>query len=200
MNLHANFKVHCKWAKKQLGFVGIRVIVCNQKLSHHFLQTFRPLRMLKIVFRDSSLYRKQLSLFCLLWLSSAYADRSGYITNFCSMIKLLLEYSGIWLCLSREKGKLKICWTSIHNKNRTFTCVLHARSQFLCSLARFDLANRNVRQQVQLHTSTPLLVFDKTSVHPDFAVVNCSDAVMNVFYSPVLTRSLIFLQLWTAVS
>jgi len=40
-----------------------------------FLQTFRPLRMLKIVFRDSSLYPKQLSLFCLLSLISASADR-----------------------------------------------------------------------------------------------------------------------------
>ena len=33
-----------------------------------------------------------------------------------------------------------------------------------------------------------------------FVVVNCSDVVMSVFNSPVLTRSLIFLQLWTAVS
>jgi len=40
---------------------------------------------------------------------------------------------------------------------------------------------------------TPLLVFDKTPVQLHFAVVNCSDAVMSVFYSPVLTRSLIFL-------
>jgi len=31
-------------------------------------------------------------------------------------------------------------------------------------------------------------------------IVNCSDAVMSVFSSGVLTRSLIFLQLWTAVS
>ena len=42
----------------------------------------------KIVFRDK-LYRKQLSLFCLLWLISA--DRSGCIANFCSMIELLHE-------------------------------------------------------------------------------------------------------------
>jgi len=40
---------------------GILVIVCLQKPSHHFLQTFRPLRMFKIVFRDSSVYPKQLS-------------------------------------------------------------------------------------------------------------------------------------------
>ena len=64
-----------------------------------------------------------------------------------------------------------------------------------------DLANRGVRQSVQPHTSyAQLLVFDKTSAQPHFAVVNCSDAVMSVFYAPVLTHSLIFLQLWTAVS
>jgi len=45
--------------------------------------------MFKIVFRDSSLYLKQLPLFCLLWLISASADRIGY--NFCSMIELLHE-------------------------------------------------------------------------------------------------------------
>jgi len=55
------------------------------------LQTLRPLRMFKIVFRDSSLYPKQSSLFCLLRLISASADRTGYITNFCSMIELLQE-------------------------------------------------------------------------------------------------------------
>jgi len=46
-------------------------IVCIHKPSHHCFQTFRPLRVFKIVFRDSSLYPKQLSLFCLLWLISA---------------------------------------------------------------------------------------------------------------------------------
>jgi len=55
--------------------VEIWIIVCVQKLSHHFLQTFRPLPTFKIVFRDSSLYPEQLSLFCLLWLISAnFAD------------------------------------------------------------------------------------------------------------------------------
>jgi len=67
------------------------VIVCIQKPSHYFLQTFCLLCMFKIVFRDSSLYPKQLSLFCLLRLISASADRTGYITNFCSMIELLHE-------------------------------------------------------------------------------------------------------------
>jgi len=58
-----------------------------------FFQTFRPLRMFKIVFRDSSLYPKQLYLFCLLWLSSASAVRMGYIASLCSMIKLFHELS-----------------------------------------------------------------------------------------------------------
>jgi len=37
--------------------LGICVIFCIQKPSHHFLQTFRPLRMFKIVFRDSHFIR-----------------------------------------------------------------------------------------------------------------------------------------------
>jgi len=57
----------------------------------------------------------------------------------------------------------------------------------LCCLARFDLANRGVRQPVQPHTYARLLVFDETLAQPHFAAVNCSDAVM--FYSPFLTRS-----------
>jgi len=47
--------------------------------------------MFKIVFRDSLLYSKQLSSFCLLRLISASAGPIGYITNFCSMIELLHE-------------------------------------------------------------------------------------------------------------
>ena len=31
------------------------------------------------------------------------------------------------------KGKLKICWSRIHNKGQTFSCELYAHSQFLCS-------------------------------------------------------------------
>jgi len=87
-------------------------------------------------------------------------------------------------------------WTSIHHKKQTFSCVLNAHSQFLCSLAKFDPANRGVRQPVQRHTfNAQLLVFDETLAQHDFAVVNCSDVGMIVFHSPVLTRSLIFLQL-----
>jgi len=80
-------------------------------------------------------------------------------------------------------------------------CVLYPHSQFLCSLAKFDFAHRGVRQPVQLHTfNAQLPVFDKTLAQPNFAVVNCSDVVISVFHSPVLTRSLIFLQLRTALS
>jgi len=43
---------------KNIVLMGIWVIVCVQKPSHHFLQAFRPLRMFKIAFRDSSLYPK----------------------------------------------------------------------------------------------------------------------------------------------
>jgi len=61
----------------------------------------------------------------------------------------------------------------------------------MCSLARFALANRGVRQTVQPHTFyARLLEFDNTLAQPRFAVVNCSDAVMSVFYYPVLTCNL----------
>jgi len=87
-------------------------------------------------------------------------------------------------------------WTSIHYKKQKFSCILYAHSQFLCSLAKFDLSNQGVRQPVQPHTfNVQLLVFDETLAQPDFAVVNYFDVVTSVFHSPVLTRSLIFLQL-----
>jgi len=35
-------------------------------------------------------------------------------------------------------------------------------ASLLCSLARFDLANRDVRQSVKPHTYARLLVFDET--------------------------------------
>ena len=87
-------------------------------------------------------------------------------------------------------------WTSIHHKNQTFSCVLYAHSQFLCSLAKFDLANQDVRQPVQPHTfNAHLLVFDETLAQPYFAVANCSDVVVSVFHSPIVTLRLVFLQL-----
>jgi len=78
--------------------VDIWVIVCIQEPSHHFLQTFRPVRMLKIVFRGSSLCPKQLSLFCLQWLISECADSIFYITNLCCMTELLHELKNSCCC------------------------------------------------------------------------------------------------------
>jgi len=37
--------------------------------------------MFEIVFRDSSLYPKQLPLYCLVWLITSCADRVGFITT-----------------------------------------------------------------------------------------------------------------------
>jgi len=59
-----------------------------------------------------------------------------------------------------------------------FRALLYAHSQFLCNLARFDLANQGVRQPVQPHTLyARLLGIKKTSAQPYFAVVICFDAV-----------------------
>ena len=41
-------------------------------------------------------------------------------------------------------------------------------ARLLCSLTRFDLANRGARQPVQPHTHARLLVFDETLAHPHF--------------------------------
>jgi len=91
--------------------------------------------------------------------------------------------------MSHQGGHLYI------TKKRKFYCILYVHAQFVCSLARFDLANQGVLHPVQSHTFyARLLVFDKTSAQPDFAVVNWSDAMMSVFYFPVL-RNLIVLQL-----
>jgi len=60
----------------------------------------------------------------------------------------------------------------------------------LCSLARFDFPNRGVRQPVQPHSLfARRIVFDDTLAQPHFAVVNCYDSVISVFYSPFSTRS-----------
>jgi len=63
--------------------------------SRNYLTTFyRPFvhyARLRFVFCDSSLYPKQLSLFCLIWRLNACADDIGYITNIYSVIELLHE-------------------------------------------------------------------------------------------------------------
>ena len=63
----------------------------SRKHFNTFCRPFSPPHMFKTVLRDSSLYPKQLPLFCLLWLICASADPIGYISNFYSMIELLHE-------------------------------------------------------------------------------------------------------------
>ena len=124
--------------------VGYRAIVCVQKPSYHFLQTLHPLRIFKIVFRGSSLYPKQLSLFCLLRLISASADRIGYVTNFCSRVELLheLKNSSFWQRsiqafdnVTAGKKEKKFAGLLYITKNLKLSCALYAHSQFLCSFA-----------------------------------------------------------------
>jgi len=96
---------------------------------------------------------------------------------------------------------VRTCGLLYITKKQTLSCVLYAHSQFFCSLVKFDLAKQVLRQPVQPHTfNAQLLVFDETLVRPDFEVLNCSDVVVSVFHSPILTPSLVFLQLRTAVS
>ena len=70
----------------------------------------------------------------------------------------------------------------------------------LCSSARFDFANWAVRQTVLPHTCARLLVFDETLAQPHSAVVNCSDAVIMVLFTPLFQRAAKILQLWCPVS
>jgi len=81
--------------------------------------------------------------------------------------------------------------------NKCLTPSASKKSQ-ICEIWRkkANLTTLDVRQTVQPHFfHARLLAFDKTPAQPHFAVVNCADVVMSLFYSPVLTRSLIFLQL-----
>jgi len=114
--------------------------------SRNHLTTFcRPFvhhACLKVVFRDGSFYPKQLSLFCLLWLISASADRIGCITKFCSKIELLHELKTAvfniqafrhFITSQQGKRKTKFSGLLYITKNWKFACVLYAHSQFLCS-------------------------------------------------------------------
>jgi len=56
----------------------------------------------------------------------------------------------------------------------------------LSALAKFNLASQGVRQPVQLHTfNAQLPVFDETLAQLDFVVVNFSDVVMSLFFTPL---------------
>jgi len=75
-------------------------------------------------------------------------------------------------------------------------CVQSGLQELLQRVYRFDLANHRVCSS---HSSSTISMLDcsystrhKRSLI--FAVVNCFDAMMSVFYSPVLMGSLIFLR------
>ena len=91
---------------------------------------------------------------------------------------------------------LRACGLLCITKNKRFLAYFMHILNSCVVQKKFDLANQGLRQPVQPHTfKAQLLVFDEILAQPHFAVVNCSDVGMSVFHSPVLTRSLIFLQL-----
>jgi len=78
-------------------------------------------------------------------------------------------------------------------------CVLHAQSQLLCS-SKFRTLNPGCPLS-QPHTFSANLLFVETFAQPDVsAVVNCPVAVLSLFCSTVLMRSLIFSQSQTALT
>ena len=109
-----------------------------------------------------------------------------------------------WFCLPRRK----------------FSCVRYAHFKFLCRLvqqvlncqpwvsaisAAYLLCSTAVRRDIRTaiflicelhHRSVECVLLHSLNAQPyAFAVVNFSDVALNLFYSPVLTRCRIFLQL-----
>ena len=90
------------------------------------------------------------------------------------------------------------CTYNSHIKKRKFSCVLCAHSQLLCRLL-ISNCQLGVRHTCRIHSDR--LLFDETFTQPCvFTLVKCADVALNVFYSPILTRFRIFLQLWAALS
>ena len=64
-----------------------------------------------------------------------------------------------------------------------------------CVVTKFQSVNAGC-SPYQLHTFSAGLLFVETFAQPDvFALVKCPVAALDLFYSTVLMRSLIFLQL-----
>jgi len=74
--------------------VGVWVVVCIQKPSHHFLQTFRPLRIFKIVFRNCSFYPKQY----------------GWAAQVLIALAALPVSVGSWNCCTSSKSAVVDIW------------------------------------------------------------------------------------------
>ena len=122
--------------------VRIRVIVCVRQPSHHFLQTFRPLRM----FKDCVPRWFTLSAIIVFILSAMADQRKRWPywlhTKFCSMIELLHQLKKVVFdteafrhFIMSQQGKRKTTFSGhlCITKNWKFSCVLYAHSQFLCS-------------------------------------------------------------------
>jgi len=161
--------------------VGIWAIVYIQESSPLCLQTFRPLyACLKLCSAIVHfIWNNCFCFVCYGWAAQilivlATLPISVVWWKCCTSSKaavVKIEASRHLIMSQQGKTKTKICCSSIHNKNRKFSWVLYAHSQFLCSLARLDLANWGVRQTVQRHTfCAPLLVSDKTLPQPHFAL------------------------------
>ena len=200
--------------------MGIWIIVCIKKPSHHFLQTFRTLRMFKIVFRDSSLYPVELSFLSAMadqrkrwphWLHYHFLQHDR---NCCTSSKTAVvdieAFRHLIMSQQRKENK-KFARLLYITKNRKFSCVLHAHSQFLCSLARCDLANRGVLQRVQprsaarirqdisaasfcscklLRCNDECVLLPCFNAQPDiFAVMNCCVVALSLYSSDIVTWS-----------
>jgi len=64
---------------------------------------------------------------------------------------------------------------------RKISFALHAHSQFLCSLASFKLSTPGVRHSSRIPSDR--FLYDETFAQPCiFAVVNCDDVALSVFY------------------
>ena len=81
-----------------------------------------------------------------------------------------------------------------HNKKQNFLAYF-TRILNSCVVYKFQTV-KGRRPPSQPHTFSDRKLFDKTFAWPDvFAVVSCRVLALSVFYSTVLMRSLIFLQL-----
>ena len=95
-----------------------------------------------------------------------------------------------------QQWKQKVCWTSINNKkSKVFLRTLCAFSILvqLSKIRSFKRGCASASPAAPFLCSTARIRQDIIA-QSHFVVVNCADALVNMFYYPVLTRSLIFLQ------
>ena len=124
----------------------IWVIFSIQKPSHHILQTFRPLRMFKVVFHDSSLYPKPLSLY---GLPRAYARGVGgvnpplvwYVTKTLLPAKRRLIVSACFLLVNLSTSCKNCSYKCSDKVMSVFTPLFERSAWYFCS---YELLCRTV--------------------------------------------------------